>query len=129
MEKIINHVVLTVSLSLKERETPSGKPLLHKDESSLEKRYTCNCGDEVGMLSYLQGLTWTEISMAVNQYARFWNDPCLVSKCAIRRIAKCLTSMSKYVDLPEISNTKDAHLKVNIILSVDMTIIVNPTST
>ena len=57
VEKIINHVVLTVSLSLKERETPSGKPLLHKDESSLEKRYTCNCGDEVGMLSYLQGLT------------------------------------------------------------------------
>ena len=35
VETIINHVGLEVSASLKVRETPSGKPLLHKYESIL----------------------------------------------------------------------------------------------
>ena len=35
MEKITNHVELTVYASLKARETPSGKPILYKDKYSI----------------------------------------------------------------------------------------------
>ena len=55
VEKIINHVVLTVSTSLNERETLAGKILLHKDESSLERNRVCNYKAAFGMLSYIQG--------------------------------------------------------------------------
>ena len=34
-----NHVELTVSVSLKSRETPTGKPLLHKGESIVGSAY------------------------------------------------------------------------------------------
>ena len=34
VEEIINHIGLTVPASLKSREGPSGKTLLHKDEYS-----------------------------------------------------------------------------------------------
>ena len=37
-EKITNHVGLTASAIIKERENPDGKTLLHKDESSLERK-------------------------------------------------------------------------------------------
>ena len=37
--------------------------------------------------------------MAVHQCARFRNNPRLVHECAVRCIAKYLTSTSKYVDL------------------------------
>ena len=35
VDKILNHAGLAVSTSLKSRETPARKPLLHKEESSI----------------------------------------------------------------------------------------------
>ena len=52
VEKIINHVGLEVSVSIKARYTPAGKPLLYKYESSLGINSICNYRSEVGMLSY-----------------------------------------------------------------------------
>ena len=57
MEKIINHVGLKVSASLKARETPAGKPLLHKDEYSLGSKCVWDYKAAVGILSYIHGST------------------------------------------------------------------------
>ena len=40
--------------------------------------------------------------MAIYQCARFFNNPFLVHRHAVRHIAKYLASMSKYVYLPDI---------------------------
>ena len=55
VEKIINHIGLEVFVSLKKRETPTGKPLMHKDKFSLGIKYVWDYREAVGMLSYLQG--------------------------------------------------------------------------
>ena len=57
VEKIINHVGLEVSTSLKSIETPDRKPLLHKYKSSLGIKCVWNYRAVVSMLSYLQGST------------------------------------------------------------------------
>ena len=57
VEKIINHVGLEVSATLKAIYTPAVKPLLHKDESSIVRKFVCNYRAAVSMLSYLQGST------------------------------------------------------------------------
>ena len=100
MEKIINHVVLNVSVSLKSRETLSGKPLLHKYEYSLVRDYVWNYSADLGILSYLEGSTQTEISMAVHQCAQFFNSPRFVHERDVRHITKYLTSTPPYMDLP-----------------------------
>ena len=51
------------------------------------------------MLSYLQGSTWSEISMAIKQCARFLNNPHLMHKRAVRRIVKYLAIIPKYMDI------------------------------
>ena len=51
VEKIINHVGLILSASLKSRETPAGKPLLNKEEYILGSKLVWNYKAEVGMLS------------------------------------------------------------------------------
>ena len=101
MEKVINHIGLIVSTSLEARETPAVKPLLHKDESSLGRKFIWNYRTAVGMLNYLQRLTRTEISMAVHQRAHFGNNPRLMYKRSVRRIANYLASTYAYVDLPD----------------------------
>ena len=53
VDKRINHVVLTVSASLKSRYTPNGKPFLYKDK--YRRKCVCNYRVLVGMLSYIQG--------------------------------------------------------------------------
>ena len=55
--KIIKHVRLTVSVSLKARDTPDGKKFLHKDIYSLGRKCVYNYMEAVGMLSNLQGST------------------------------------------------------------------------
>ena len=57
-EKIINHVGLTVSASLKTRETTIIKQSLDKNESSIGRKYVWNYRAAVGILGYLQGSTW-----------------------------------------------------------------------
>ena len=67
MEKIINHIIINVYATIKSRETPAGKPLMHKDESSLGRKFVWNYRAEFGMLIYLQGSTRTEISISVHR--------------------------------------------------------------
>ena len=101
MDKIINHVVLTFSRGLKVSETPSGKPLMHKDEYNLGRKCIWNYKLVVGIFSYLHGSTRQYISMTVHQCARFCNILRLVHKHAVKRIAKYLSITSTYVDIPD----------------------------
>ena len=86
VEKIINHVRLTVTASLRAREAHDWKSLLHKDKYSLGRKCVCNLRAAVGMLIYLQGSTRPEIKIAVHQCASFFNNPCLVHKYTVRII-------------------------------------------
>ena len=101
VEKIIKHFGLTVSVSLKARETPPVKTLLHKDESSLGSNCIWNYRVAAGMLNYLQGSTRPETSISVHQFVHFYNNPHLVHERTIRHIANYLASMSTYIFLPD----------------------------
>ena len=57
--KIINHVGIEMSVSLKARDITDGKPLLHRDKYSLGRKCLWNYRAAVSMLSYLQGSTCT----------------------------------------------------------------------
>ena len=72
------------------RETPVGKPLLHKDLAGLPRKQDWSFRGAVGMLSYLANNTRPELSMAVHQCARFGNSPMLSHERAIKRIGKYL---------------------------------------
>ena len=54
------------------------------------------------MLSYIQVSTRPEISVAIHQFAPFFNGLCLVHEYAIRCIAKYLVSTSMYTDLSDV---------------------------
>ena len=117
MEKIINYFELEVSASLKASETPSGKPLLHKDRSSLGRKCVWNYISAVCMLSYLWISTRPNISMAIHQCACFCNNPRLVHEHAVRIIANYLASTSTYVDFSDGNRqltTRDVVYKPNI---------------
>ena len=121
LDKIIDHVGIEFSTSIKARETPAGKPLMHKDESSLGINCVYNYRVAVGILSYLQVSTRPEIPMAVHQCARFFNNPRLVHKRAVRRIAKYLASTSYYVYFPDVNrwlSTRVVVYKPNILKGV-----------
>ena len=75
MGRIINHVGIEVSKSLKARDIPNEKPVLHKDESRIGRKKLFNYRAAVGILSYLQVSTLPEIPMAIHQCARFCNNP------------------------------------------------------
>ena len=51
------------------QSTPVGKPLMHKDLSRKPRKEKWNCRTAVGMLTYLQGNSRPEMSMAVHQTA------------------------------------------------------------
>jgi hypothetical protein len=72
------------------KATPVGKPVLNKDLSGKPRKLSWKYRTAVGMLSYLQGNTRPEISMAVHQTARFCNDPKLSHEQAIMRIGRYL---------------------------------------
>ena len=61
VDKIINHVGLEVSVNLKSREMSAGKPLHHKYESSLGRKFVWNYRSAVCMFSYLEVSTRIEI--------------------------------------------------------------------
>ena len=58
---------------LHELNVPAVKELLHHDKSSPSRNH--NYRQIIGMLTYLQGTTRTDISMAVHQCDRFSSDP------------------------------------------------------
>ena len=67
-----------------------GKPVLHKDLEGKPRKLSWKYRTAVGMLTYLQGNTRPEISMAVHQTARFSNDPKLCHEKAIMRLGRYL---------------------------------------
>jgi len=70
--------------------TPASKPLLHKDLEGLPRNNSWNYRQAIGMLTYLQGSTRPDISMAVHQAARFCIDPKLSHERAVKRIGRYL---------------------------------------
>ena len=70
--------------------TPVGKPLLHKDLSGKPRKEKWNYRTAVGMLTYLQGNSRPEMSMAVHQTARFSNNPMLSHEKALKRLGRYL---------------------------------------
>ena len=100
VDKIINHVGLTVSTGIKPRKTPDRKPLLHKDGSIILRKRVFNYRTAVVMLNYIQGSTLPDISMVVQKCAPFCNNSRLVQEHSVRRITKYLARTSTYVDIP-----------------------------
>ena len=74
--------------------TPVGKTLLHKDLSGKSRKEKWNYRTAVGMLTYLQGNSRPEMSMAVYQTARFSNNPMLSHKKALNRLRRYLHPQS-----------------------------------
>ena len=72
------------------KPTPAVKPLLNKDLSGENRKNNWNYRTAVGMLTYLQGTTRPDISMAVHQCARFSISPKLSHERAIKRIGRYL---------------------------------------
>jgi len=89
IQRIIEFVGLDMRMT-NTRDTPVGKPLLHKDLQGLPRKTSFNYRGAIGMLSYLQGNTRPELAMAVHQSARFSNAPMLSHERAVKRIAKYL---------------------------------------
>ena len=77
-------------LGTNSKSTPVGKPLLHKDLSGKPRKENWNYPKSVGMLTYLQGNSCQEISMAVHQTARFSNNPMLSHEKALKRLGRYL---------------------------------------
>ena len=67
--------LIDIPHTVKGHSRPSNKIILSRDENGPFWKHYWKYLSVVGMLSYLQGLTLPEISMAVHQYARFSNNP------------------------------------------------------
>ena len=76
--------------STKDRLTPAAGHILNKDIEGKPHKNSWNYRTAIGMLSYLQGNTHPDISMAVHQNACFWNKPMLSHEQAITRIGRYL---------------------------------------
>ena len=86
--------VVGMSDDTNSRKTPVIKPLLHKDIEGLPRKHEWNYRQAIGMLTYLQGTSRPDISMAVHQAARFTICPKLTHERAVYRIAKYLKGTS-----------------------------------
>ena len=80
----------------KSRSTPADKAILSKDSNGIKRKYTWKYRTAIGMLTYLQGNTRPDISVATHQCARFSMDPKRSHEVAVMKIGKYLrTSMDK----------------------------------
>lgn len=77
-------------VSTNSKAMPVGKPLLNKDLEGKPCKHKWSYRTAVGMLTYLQGNSRPEISMAVHQMARFCNMPMLCHEQAITRLGRYL---------------------------------------
>ena len=73
---------------------PAINPLLRKDLEGLQRKNSCNYGQAIGMLTYLQGTTRPDISMATHQAEKFSIDPKLSHERAVHRIGRYLKGKS-----------------------------------
>ena len=99
--------------------TPVAKGLLHRYLASKPHKFSCKYRTAVGMLSYLQGHTRPDISMAFHQNDRFCNYPRLSHEKAIMRLSHYLidtltrgiegsrgqTFLYKYVSVSQVLST------------------------
>ena len=92
IKKIVDFIEMSDDMNPK--DTPVGKPLLHKDLLGLEQKQSCNYRSAVRMLNYLQNSTRSDNAMAVHQCARFTNQPMLSHEQAIKRIDEYLKGTS-----------------------------------
>ena len=76
------------------KPTPVINPLLHKDLEGLERKHSWKYRKAIGMLTYLQGTTRADISMATHQAARFSVCPKLSHERAVHRIGRYLKGTS-----------------------------------
>ena len=89
IEKIIKTIIGDEEI-LHETNIPAAKELLHKDPDGPERKHDFNYRQAVGMLTYLQGTTRPDISMAVHQCARFSSNPKRSHERAIIKIIRYL---------------------------------------
>jgi hypothetical protein len=90
ISRILEMVGLT-SDQVKSHDTPaSSMTLLDKDEGGKVHEYPWNYRSVVGSLSYLQAMIRPDITMAVQQCARFCNDPKESHAIAVKRICRYL---------------------------------------
>ena len=77
VERLINFLKKDFDTEPKGKEmiTPAWEPLLHEDSDGLPRKHTWNYRTAVVMVGYLQGNTRPDISMELNQCARFANNP------------------------------------------------------
>ena len=89
---LINRIIEAVGFdaSVNSKPVPAVKPLLHRDTDGPERKFNWSYRQLVGMLTYLMNSSRPELAMAVNQAARFCNDPKLSHERAIHRICKYL---------------------------------------
>ena len=91
IERIINLLGVNANESnWNTRPTPAVKPLLHKDTNGIPRNNSWNYRTAIGMLTYLQGTSRPDISMAVHQCARFSMKPMLSHERAVKRIGRYL---------------------------------------
>lgn len=77
--------------SSKRHDTPaSDYKLLSKDENGEPRQQSWNYRQAVGSLSYLQAMVRPDITMSVQQCARFCNDPKRSHEEAVKRIGRYL---------------------------------------
>ena len=89
IDKIIKTIIGDEAI-LHETNVPAAKELLHKDPGGLERKHDFNYRQAVGMLTYLQGTSRPDISMAVHQCARFSSNPKRSHEKAIIKIIRYL---------------------------------------
>jgi hypothetical protein len=74
----------------KTKITPVGKPLLNEDLEGKPRKKDWKYCTAIGMLTYLQGNTRPEISMATHQLAQFCQDPRLHHEQATTHLGRYL---------------------------------------
>ena len=88
IERILEAVDLDIEMTNVSKPRPVMKPLLHEDLEGLPQRYNWSHRSLIGMMGYLHGSTRPDILMATHQCASFNNDPRLLHKNSVSRIAK-----------------------------------------
>ena len=90
IQRIIDLLGLEVESLHNTKPIPATKPLLHKDENGEERKNAWSYRKAIGMLTYLQGTTRPDISMAVHQCVRFSQNPKLSHERAVKRVGRYL---------------------------------------
>jgi hypothetical protein len=94
VQRILDMVGLDSSATnVKLHDTPADdRNLLDRDPDALSHSYNWNYCSVVGSLSYLQAMIRPDLTMAVQQCARFCNNPQQAHAAAVKRICRYLLS-------------------------------------